>query len=134
MGTPREIYYQPSDEFVADFIGEANFINGRIKEIKGDNCLMEIAGHTLTLPNPKKHPVGSSCRMVARPEAVLIGKEGVLPCRVTLSCFMGAYHFYHVMLEDTLIKITDYCPVNKHTFQAGDEAWLHFEDNCVHIL
>ena len=134
MGTPREIYYQPSDEFVADFIGEANFINGRIKEIKGDNCLMEIAGHTLTLPSPKKHPVGSSCRMVARPAAVLIGKEGVLPCRVTLSCFMGAYHFYHVMLEDTLIKITDYCPVNKHTFQAGDEAWLHFEDNCVHIL
>ena len=134
MGTPREIYYQPSDEFVADFIGEANFLSGRIKEADGSDCLMEIAGRTIKLPNPKGYAVGTACRMVTRPETVLIGKEGLLPCRVTLSCFMGAYHFYHVMLDDTLVKITDYCPVNKHTFQTGDEAWLHFEDNCVHIL
>ena len=134
MGTPREIYYQPSDEFVADFIGEANFLSGRIKEADGSDCLMEIAGRTLKLPNPKGYAAGTVCRMVTRPETVLIGKEGLLPCRVTLSCFMGAYHFYHVMLDDTLVKITDYCPVNKHTFQTGDEAWLHFEDNCVHIL
>ena len=134
IGTPREVYYQPSDEFVADFIGEANFLDGSVKSIKNGSCLMEIAGHTIILPNPKGYPAGTKCRMVARPEAVLIGKDGLLPCRVTLSCFMGAYHFYHVIVGATLIKITDYCPVNKHTFQAGDEAWLDFEDNCVHIL
>jgi len=134
IGTPREVYYQPSDEFVADFIGEANFLDGSVKSLENGSCLMEIAGHTITLPNPKGYPAGTKCRMVVRPEAVLIGKDGLLPCRVTLSCFMGAYHFYHVIVGDTLIKITDYCPVNKHTFLAGDEAWLGFEDNCVHIL
>ncbi len=134
IGTPREVYYQPSDEFVADFIGEANFLDGSVKALEGGSCLMEIAGHTIRLPNPKGYPAGTKCRMVVRPEAVLIGKDGLLPCRVTLSCFMGAYHFYHVIVGAALIKITDYCPVNKHTFQAGDEAWLGFEDNCVHIL
>jgi len=134
IGAPREIYYQPSDEFVADFIGEANFLDGKITAQKGKDCLMEITGHPVILPNPKGYAVGTACRMVVRPEAVLIGKEGVLPCKVTLSCFMGAYHNYHVMVGDALVKITDYCPVNKYTFREGDEAWLKFEDNCVHIL
>ena len=94
----------------------------------------DIAGHQLTLPNPKGYPVGRDCRMVVRPEAVIINSEGGLPCRVTLSCFMGSYHNYHVLLGDMLVKITDDCPVNKHTFRVGDQAFLRFEDNCVHIL
>jgi len=134
MGSPREIYYHPNSEFVADFIGEANFLDGTIKSVSGDDCVMDIAGHELPLPNPKGYPVGQVCRMVVRPEAVRIGTQGPLPCTVTLSCFMGAYHFYHVMLGDMLLKITDDCPVNKHTFQVSDQAFLGFEENCVHIL
>jgi len=134
MGTPREIYYHPESEFVADFIGEANFLDGKILSTHNDFCVMDIAGHQLTLPNPKGYPVGRDCRMVVRPEAVIINSEGGLPCRVTLSCFMGSYHNYHVLLGDMLVKITDDCPVNKHTFRVGDQAFLRFEDNCVHIL
>ncbi|MGI6235311.1 MAG: ABC transporter ATP-binding protein [Christensenellales bacterium] len=134
MGTPQEIYYHPSNEFVADFIGEANFLDGKIVSLENGDCMMDIAGHQLRIPNPKGYPVGQECRMVVRPEAVQIGHQGVLPCHVTLSCFMGAYHNYHVMVGDTLVKITDYCPVNKHTFREGDDAFLNFEDNCVHIL
>ncbi|MHC1786983.1 MAG: ABC transporter ATP-binding protein [Christensenellales bacterium] len=134
MGPPRAIYYQPSDEFVADFIGEANFLDGRITALKGQDCLMAIAGHTLSLPNPKRYAPGTACRLVVRPEAVRIGREGTLPCRVRLSCFMGAYHNYHVLLGENLVKITDYCPVNKPVFGEGEEAWLSFEEGCVHML
>ena len=104
MGTPREIYYHPESEFVADFIGEANFLDGKILSTHNDFCVMDIAGHQLTLPNPKGYPVGRDCRMVVRPEAVIINSEGGLPCRVTLSCFMGSYHNYHVLLGDMLVK------------------------------
>ncbi len=134
IGSPREIYYHPSDEFVADFIGEVNFMDGQVLRDEGAKCVMGIAGHELVVNNPKGYPPGKDCRMVVRPEAAIIGHEGTLPCTVTLSVFMGAYQYYHVMLGDMLIKITDYCPVNKHTFKAGDQARLSFEENCVHIL
>ena len=35
MGTPQEIYYHPNSEFVADFIGEANFLKGKLTETGG---------------------------------------------------------------------------------------------------
>ncbi len=36
VGTPREIYYRPVDRFVADFIGESNFLAGAIRHGGGD--------------------------------------------------------------------------------------------------
>ena len=35
VGTPQEIYHQPKDRFVANFIGETNLIEGSIQAIKG---------------------------------------------------------------------------------------------------
>ena len=34
-GTPQEIYRQPKSQFVADFIGSANFLKGKVKEVRG---------------------------------------------------------------------------------------------------
>ena len=44
IGTPQEIYYHPADEFVADFIGEANFLRGRLVQKDGEKecCLLII--------------------------------------------------------------------------------------------
>ena len=36
IGTPREIYYHPSSRFVADFIGEANFLDAKVKSVSGE--------------------------------------------------------------------------------------------------
>ena len=36
IGTPQEIYYHPASEFVADFIGEANFLKGKLSGKEGD--------------------------------------------------------------------------------------------------
>ena len=43
MGSPKDIYYHPTDEFVADFIGEANFIKGTVKGMQGNDCVVTRA-------------------------------------------------------------------------------------------
>ncbi|HIU34839.1 MAG TPA: ABC transporter ATP-binding protein [Candidatus Pullichristensenella excrementigallinarum] len=134
IGSPMEIYYHPKSEFVADFIGEANFLEGVIAEVSGKECVMEVYGQRLHLLNPDNFPVGKASKIVLRPEAARIGDSGMLKCKVTLSCFMGSYQNYHVMVGDTMIKITDFCPINKKTYQVGDEAYLSFDADCVHIL
>ena len=134
MGTPKECYYHPANAFVADFIGEANFLDGEIRETLGAGCRVTINGKDVLLKNPDGFRAGQKVQMVLRPEAARIGETGMLPCRVALSCFMGAYQNYHVMVGSTLIKIADYCPVNKRIFEVDETAYLSFDADCVHIL
>ena len=95
---------------------------------------MRISGHDVTVDNPDGFDVGKTCKLVLRPEAGILADEGALPCRVVLSCFMGAYQNYHVMVGDTLVKLADYCPVGRKVYQVGDMAYLSFREGCVHIL
>src|SRR5512146_484013 len=42
MGTPVEIYERPTSRFVADFIGESNFLEGKVKSIQGDQIVVNV--------------------------------------------------------------------------------------------
>ncbi|MBQ2989889.1 MAG: ABC transporter ATP-binding protein [Clostridia bacterium] len=134
MGSPEEIYHHPQSEFVADFIGEVNFLGGVVKKTDGGKCTLDIAGHEVTVDNTDGFAVGQVCRVVLRPEAGILADSGALPCRVVLSCFMGAYQNYHVMVGDTLVKLADYCPVGRKVYRVGDTAYLSFREGCVHML
>ncbi|MCI6586374.1 MAG: ABC transporter ATP-binding protein [Oscillibacter sp.] len=134
MGSPEEIYHHPKSEFVADFIGEVNFLTGELVSRSGNQCTMRISGHDVTVDNPDGFDVGKTCKLVLRPEAGILADEGALPCKVVLSCFMGAYQNYHVMVGDTLVKLADYCPVGRKVYQVGDMAYLSFREGCVHML
>ncbi len=134
MGTPQEIYYHPNSEFVADFIGEANFLKGVCKGLDGDHALLEVAGTEVRVEAVENMKVGETYTIVLRPESAGLAPEGALQCKVVLSCFMGAYQNYHVMVGDTLVKLTDYDPKNHHIYQVGDTCALTFRPDGVHIL
>ena len=72
--------------------------------------------------------------MLMDSEAIEIADEGLLPCKVELSCFMGSYQNYHVRVGDTLVKIADNCPIGRKTFQVGDDAFISFRSECAHLL
>ena len=135
IGTPMDIYYHPNSEFVADFIGECNFLPGKVAAVRGGETDVKVCGKVVTVASSAKDAgVGSDCEIVLRPEAIALGDEGMLPCTVDLSCFMGSYQNYHVRVGDTLVKIADNCPVNKKIYQVGDTAYISFEKACAHLL
>ena len=134
MGTPQEIYYHPNSEFVADFIGEANFLRGAIKSIDGDKGIVDINGNDVEILDVEGRTVGNDCTLVLRPEAALVADEGQLPCNVILSTFMGSYQNYHVMVGDTMVKITDFNPKNKKIYKVGDKAFVKFDPESVHVI
>ena len=47
IGTTQEIYYHPASEFVADFIGEANFLKGKLSDKDGDGGIVTVEGHAV---------------------------------------------------------------------------------------
>ncbi len=134
MGTPMNIYYHPNSEFVADFIGEANFLEGAFLGKTGNVCRVDLQGHEALVESERDLTARQPCKVVLRPEAIQIGAQGLLPCVVELSCFMGSYQNYHVRVGDTLVKIADNCPVNKRIFAVGEQAYLSFEKECAHLL
>ena len=134
MGTPTEIYYRPASEFVASFIGEANYLRGTLISLDGENGVIEVLGHQIeAFCHQDKNP-GDDAALMLRPESVTLGDEGALPARVVLSCFMGSYQNYHVRVGDTLVKITDNCPISKKVFNVGDDAFISFDKVCAHLL
>ena len=134
IGTPQEIYYHPASEFVADFIGEANFLKGKLSDKNGDCGTVTVEGHAVPVVGVADQADGKDCTLVLRPESAVLADSGILPCKVIVSCFMGSYQNYHVMVGDTLVKITDYNPRNKKVYNVGDTAWVAFDKENVHVL
>ena len=132
MGSPKEIYYHPNSEFVADFIGECNFLPCRVTGREGPDVTAEVYGYQVRVRSDKD--CEGDAEIVLRPEAIEIADQGQLPCKVELSCFMGSYQNYHVRVGDTLVKIADNCPIGRKTFNAGDEAFISFRSECSHLL
>ena len=135
MGTPQEIYYHPVSEFVADFIGEANFLKGAMKgrDEKGD-CILEVNGYDVKVAADKALETGKTYTAVLRPEAATLDDEGGVPCTVRLSRFMGSYQDYHVSVGDTLVKLQVPNPKNKKIYEVGDSCHLVFDPASVHVI
>lgn len=134
MGAPQEIYYHPKNEFVADFIGEANFLKGTMVGVDGDHAVLDVEGYRTRVAGRDDLESGKEYTVVLRPESGTLADEGGLPCRVVLSCFMGSYQNYHVMVGNTLVKLAEHDPKNKHIYQVGDMCHLVFEPDGVHVL
>jgi iron(III) transport system ATP-binding protein len=134
MGTPQEIYYQPKSEFVADFIGEVNFLEGKVTAVEGKMLHADVDGVDITADSFENLAAGDFCKIVLRPESAVLADKGVLPCTVTLSTFMGSYQYYQVEVNGKMVKITDYNPKNHKLYEAGDTAYLNFESHNLHIM
>jgi len=134
MGTPQEIYYHPKNEFVADFIGEANFLRGTMTGRENGHAVIRVEGHDMPVADRPDMEPGREYTIVLRPEAAHLSDEGGVPCRVSLSCFMGSYQNYHVQLGGIRIALTEYNPQNKRIYNVGEECRLVFEPDEVHVL
>ncbi|MBR6090703.1 MAG: ABC transporter ATP-binding protein [Anaerolineaceae bacterium] len=134
MGTPQEIYYHPKSEFVADFIGEANFLRGTMTESSGQYVTLNIEGNPVKVPATPEMEIGTDYTVVLRPEAATLADQGGLPCTVVLSCFMGSYQNYHVMVGNTLVKLEEHNPKNKRIYEVGEKCCLVFDPDSVHVL
>lgn len=134
IGTPREIYYHPSSKFVADFIGEANFLDAKVVSAEGDKAMIQVVGKEFEVNNFAGAKSGDNATLIIRPEGATLSQQGILEGTVTLSTFMGAYQYYQMELGGMEIQITDYNPVNHRIFEVGEKAFLDFDPRGVYIL
>ena len=134
MGTPQEIYYHPKNKFVADFIGDANFLEGKMVRHEGDTGIVDINGVKVKVADAANVSDGADTTVVLRPESTMLRDEGYFPVEVVVSNFMGAYQLYHVMLGNVKLIIHEYNPKDKKIYQAGETAYIDFAPGDAHCI
>ena len=126
IGTPVDIYNEPKNAFVADFIGESNILDGVMLEDKK----VSFAGHVFQCVDAgfgKRTPVD----VVVRPEDVDIVpvEKGMLQGVVTSVTFLGVY--YEIIVDINgfkwMIQTTDFVDVDEH-------IGLYIEPDAIHIM
>ena len=126
MGSPEDIYNEPQNAFVADFIGESNIISGIMLEDK----LVEILGAKFPCVDVgfgKNKPVD----VVIRPEDVdlLAPEEGTIQGIVTHLIFKGVHYEMEVQTNgfEWLVHSTDMFPV-------GQKVGIHVNPFDIQIM
>ena len=126
IGTPLDIYNEPKNAFVADFIGESNILDG----VMIDDCLVDFSGHRFECLD-KGFGKNEAVDVVVRPEDVdVVAPEKGMLCGVVTSVTFKGVHF-EIIVDiggfKWMIQTTDYQP-------EGAKIGLFIEPDAIHIM
>jgi iron(III) transport system ATP-binding protein len=138
VGTPTEIYEQPANRFVANFIGKANFLEGKLASKSAGSAEVEIGAQTLSIPRPGTMDgveTGGNCCLCFRPEGVrLSAKEGMFRCRVTRATYYGFKMEYALSYGEETFVVETYNPQLHERYLAGNEIYMTLVEGSVRVL
>jgi len=112
VGTPKELYMNPQHIFVANFIGESNFLEGYVTKLENNEVTIELRGGLYVYSLDKKHKKGVKVVVGVRPEVLAVekgerrGKNSILGY-VEGFRFEGTNVRYEIRLEneDTVVVV-----------------------------
>jgi iron(III) transport system ATP-binding protein len=103
IGTPREIYGQPANRFVADFIGVANFLDCQIAT-DGSLHLMKEPEIILPVTVPDDLLIGRAITLMVRPEEIRLNEQPEAKGKVDKRIFVGDAIEYIIMLGSVSVR------------------------------
>ena len=126
IGTPTDIYNEPKNAFVADFIGESNIIEGVMRA----DFWVEMAGHKFKCLD-KGFGVDEEVDVVVRPEDVDVVpvENAMISGVVTSTTFKGDY--YEIIVE---IKGFKWMIESTHNQTVGSTIGLNIIPDAIHIM
>lgn len=140
LGTPSEVYNNPSSSFVATFLGNTSSYQAAVARIDGGFAELEIdGGLAFHVVNGGDLEVGERCMVSIRPERVCLTREtptesrssdrNVFRGRVDFLSYLGAGVEYIVALEgtDVTVRAHETLPAGRPTFREGDDVCVSWD-------
>lgn len=124
IGSPTDIYNEPKNAFVADFIGESNIYNASMS----DKLKVHFLGHDFVCVDD--YPINERVDVVVRPEDVILAKpnEGQINGKIVSKIFKGIHYEYSIMIgKNELIA------QSTKDFPEG-EVSISIEPEGIHIM
>ena len=138
IGSPEEIYEKPTNRFVADFIGETNFLEGTVTDINGKEIVVlledrtKIKGHSNTSVR-REQKVG----VVIRPEKITLSSTGMVQGQVLEIIYIGTDTRYIIRLKDdtsVTVREQNLNSNQANKYQRGDEVGLNWDPAQALVL
>ncbi|WP_432409603.1 ABC transporter ATP-binding protein [Wukongibacter sp. M2B1] len=128
-GTPKEVYESPKTEFVANFVGKANIVMGRVENYRNKKRITFLGKNRIEASNNEIEE-GQRKLICIRPENINLSKEsGDMRGIITGVNYRGNIVNYHITIEEIeLIAETN----PNELYKLGDEVWCEF--NRINIL
>ena len=143
VGTPHEVYIRPANHFVANFVGETNFLHGRGLNSDDRGAVIDLQGvGAIAIPTKDRVAPGQLVNIVVRPEHLRIlplaqEPAGQLTGSVKTVSFCGAETQYTVELSQgaAVVTVRRYnAPEENLPIAIGDEVSVNFSPNSAQIL
>ncbi|SRR5579871_514348 len=136
--TPKELYETPTNRFVADFVGEVNFLSGTVRAVDGELCTVELKGGLVVRASAPTHCKADQPVAVAvRPERMALGPCGAsnaLEALVEDHIYLGESMKYRVRLangEQVVVKVPGRQPA---AFVVGSRTAVGWAPTDARIL
>ena len=124
IGTPYEIYRNPANKMVADFIGLVNFVEG---EVQGDRVY--ISGTGVSFPNTSG--ITGSATIAVRPENITMSRtSGTIEGTLVHRFYLGDAVDYRVQCKHHVIRVIVKGAELKE-FTNGEKVYLDFDKIMV---
>jgi iron(III) transport system ATP-binding protein len=132
IGSPDELYRRPGNRFVAEFIGEANFLPARLDAMEDGHARITLGPQRLEVISPALQP--GPVTVLARPEAIRVRPQGEgLAGTIQKVSYLGSSADYTVETELGSVLITDY-EMQGGVLPAGTAVRLEFLSHGVYPL
>jgi spermidine/putrescine transport system ATP-binding protein len=140
IGSPRDIYDTPENRFVADFIGESNFLKGTVAASPPGGATVELSvGGRLPVDVPAGHPGSGAVTVVVRPEHARLvppGPGAAFEARLETAVYFGTDTHFHLRLADgtPFIVRQQNRPLQEGGHAAGETVGVAVEPRAARIL
>lgn len=137
VGSPEEIYNHPNSSFVADFIGNANFIDGEVSEINEKSITVIVQGKSIVVEKTdEKFVEGEEVSLAIKPEAVDISLEPTgFKGKLDVSSFLGSVTEYKIEFENSFIIAihSNTSESSMKHFKMGEDIHVDFKNDFFRI-
>ena len=147
-GSPIELYDQPANRYVADFVGKSNFFDGAVAACTSTDMQIVLAvGLSLSgIPNDGSHRSGDSVCMCVRPEQIVLSRQNhgqtdgntlSVPAQILNRIFLGEHTEYLLRSEqlgEFLAMTPRQTELNEKPFEPGEQVQAAWSRDAALIL
>jgi iron(III) transport system ATP-binding protein len=134
IGDPRSVYRQPASKFVADFIGETNWIDGTVENVADDGVTVRCSFGVVATARRGSFATGQKVSVGIRPEAVRVGDAPVnaFEARIDWVTYLGEIEQYRLDLGGVSLKAFEQNPLEIR--QTGAVVRVHVRPEDVLVF
>ena len=129
-GTPREVYSNPQDQFVADFMGAGNVVKGTVRASTAGTIPVDVGFADLLVNSLTPFKPGQEVLVAIRPEGIELSHDDSfpggagIPCSIESEVFLGNLMEYRISVGDHVLRVRT--PFDAPTFATGERAYASF--------